>query len=188
MATDIKTNILLKNVRFSFVHVYKPTKYKETDEPKYSATLLLPKDHPQIKDINKIIEALKPECAKKTKSGKLPKDFENPLRDGDDKEYDGYADQFYLAAKSKTKPGVIDRAKNPITEESDQFYSGCYGHVTVNFYAYSDGAGIAVGLNNIMKIKDGERFAGGASAEEDFKDIDLDDDDLDDDDLDDDLD
>ncbi len=171
---ELKTRIMLQNVRFSFVNVYKPTKYKETDEPKYAVTCLMPADHPQIKEIQAIVEALKPICAKKTKSGKLPKDFENPLRDGNDKEYDGYADMLYVVAKSSSKPGVIDRAKNPITEESQQFYSGCYGHITVNFYPYSDGSGVAVGLGNVMKTKEGTKFAGGASAEDDFKAVELD--------------
>ena len=31
--------------------------------------------------------------------------------------------------------------------------------------------GVGVGLNNIMKVKDGEAFAGKASAESDFKDF-----------------
>ncbi len=52
-------------------------------------------------------------------------------------------------------------------------YSGCYCYVSINFYAFAveGNKGIAAGLNNIMKIKDGDRLSGGASADEDFGDI-----------------
>jgi hypothetical protein len=173
MATPtVSTNLKLKNVRFAFVNVYKPTAYKETDTPKYNVTLLIPKNDPQVAEISKVLESIEAElAAKKWKNGKKPKDFETPLRDGDDKEdYDGFADHFHIAAKSKSKPGVIDRSKKDITEESGDFYSGCYGSVTVNFYPYSDGGGIACGLNNILKTKDGDRFAGKRAAEDDFAD------------------
>jgi len=58
-----------------------------------------------------------------------------------------------------------------ITDE-DEFYSGCYGKVSVNFYPFNANGnrGIAAGLQNLFKTRDGERLAGGASAESDFAD------------------
>jgi hypothetical protein len=179
--TSVNGNLKLKGVRFAFANVYKPTAYKETDTPKYNVTILIPKNDPQVAEIEKIIAALEAELAsKKWKNGKKPKDFESPLRDGDDKDdYTGFAGCYYIAAKSKTKPGVINKAKQPITEESGDFYSGCIGSVTINLYPYSDGGGIAAGLNNILKTADGERFAGKRDAEDDFADdIEEEDDDL----------
>jgi hypothetical protein len=66
---------------------------------------------------------------------------------------------------------VVDASLNPIIT-ADEFYSGCYGRASISFYAYntSGNKGIAAGLNNIQKLEDGERLAGGSSAEEDFGD------------------
>ena len=51
----------------------------------------------------------------------------------------------------------------------DEFYSGCYGRASINFYAFNvSSKGIAAGLNNLQKLEDGEMLAGGLTAEEDF--------------------
>ena len=74
---------------------------------------------------------------------------------------------------SSDKPGMLDKYKNPITNPED-FYSGCYGYASINFYAFNTNGnkGIACGLNNLMKIEDGEPLGGRVSAEIDFEGID----------------
>ena len=54
-------------------------------------------------------------------------------------------------------------------------YSGCYVYASVNFYAYntSGNKGIAAGLNNVLKVADGEPLGGRISAEADFYDMDI---------------
>ena len=63
--------------------------------------------------------------------------------------------------------------------DTTEFYSGCYGKASINFYAYNTNGnkGIACGLNNLMKTKDGEALAGRAKAIDDFAD-DIEDDDI----------
>lgn len=80
----------------------------------------------------------------------------------------------FINAKSKTKPGIVDAACNPILNPEEEIYSGMYGRASINFYCYNTGMskGIACGLNNVQKIADGERLGGRASAESDFKDED----------------
>ena len=48
----------------------------------------------------------------------------------------------------------------------------CYARVSLSFYAYnsSGNRGIACGLQNIQKIRDGESLGGKAKAEDDFND------------------
>lgn len=103
-----------------------------------------------------------------------------PLRDGDtDKEDDEvYDNHYFLNAKSTTRPGICDKNKVAIVDE-DEIYSGVWAYVSVTFFAYdvSGNRGVACGLNNIMKFKDGERLGGRASAESDFGGIDCEDDD-----------
>ena len=51
-----------------------------------------------------------------------------------------------------------------------EVYSGVYGRASITFYAFnsSGNKGIACGLNNLQKIRDGEPLGGKASAESDF--------------------
>ena len=48
--------------------------------------------------------------------------------------------------------------------------SGVYGRASINFYAFNSNGnkGIACGLNNLQKIKDGEPLGGKIRAEDDF--------------------
>jgi hypothetical protein len=102
--------------------------------------------------------------------------FSMPLRDGD-KERVGrpeFAGCYFMTAKSKTRPQVVDVHRQPLTDERD-IYSGCYGYVSVNFYPFSQqgNMGISAGLNNVMKAKDGEYLGGRSSAEADFAGVDF---------------
>lgn len=57
-----------------------------------------------------------------------------------------------------------------INPYSFEVYSGVYGRASISFYAFnsSGNKGIACGLNNLQKIRDGEPLGGKASAESDF--------------------
>ena len=104
----------------------------------------------------------------------MPANFKNPLRDGDAErsEDENYADSMFINANSARKPGLVDADLNPILDRED-FYSGCFGRASVNFYAFnvSGNKGVACGLNNLQKLEDGERLSGGgATAEQDFGD------------------
>lgn len=103
-----------------------------------------------------------------------------PLRDGDtDKDGDDvYAGHYYVNAKSSTRPGVVDKNRSPITDE-EEVYSGIWAYISVTFYPYNvnGNRGVACGLNNVMKYKDGERLGGRVSAEADFAGLDMEDDD-----------
>ena len=97
----------------------------------------------------------------------------NDLRDiGYD---EAYANAYFVNANSTTAPGIVDADRNPILVRSE-VYSGVYGRASINFYAFNSNGnrGIACGLNNLQKIRDGEPLGGKASAESDF---DTDDDD-----------
>jgi hypothetical protein len=74
---------------------------------------------------------------------------------------------------------VVDSRRQPIIDE-EEFYSGCYGYVSLTFYAFDTkgNKGIACGLNNVMKTKDGEHLGGRVSAEQDFATVPADDDDM----------
>lgn len=176
------TTIVFGPCRLSYTHVF--SKYApegDTSGGKYMTNVLIPKEEREtVAAIEKAIEAAKKTGIVAKWGGKEPKKLELPLRDGEDKEkdYETYKGHFYLNAKCSTRPGICDKHKVPIVDE-DEIYSGVWAYVSVTFFAYdvSGKRGVACGLNNIMKFKDGERLGGRASAESDFGDIDCEDDD-----------
>lgn len=177
------TKVVTGKVRFSYCSVFEPKALNEGDTPKYSVCILIPKDDTKtIEAIQKAIEAAKVEGKAKIadKNGKIPSTLKIPLRDGDDERSDdpAFENCYFINASSTRKPSIVDRNLNPIMEK-EEFYSGCYGRVSLNFYAFNvQSKGIAAGLNNLQKLEDGERLSGGSSAEEDFGNENVWDDDL----------
>ena len=167
------TKVVTGKVRFCYVNVFEPTAMNEGDTPKYNICILIPKDDAKTLDkINKAIEAAKQAGKAKLadKNGKIPSNLKLPLRDGDDERDDdpAFENCYFINANSNRKPSIVDRDLNPIMEK-EEFYSGCYGRASINFYAFNvSSKGIAAGLNNLQKLEDGEMLAGGSTAEEDF--------------------
>lgn len=167
------TKVVTGKVRFCYAHVFEPTAMNDGDNPKYSVCVVIPKsDKATVAKIElaikNAIEAGKSKLA--NNQGKIPAGIKTPLRDGDDERGDDpvFAGCYFINATTSRKPGIVDKDLNPILDKSE-FYSGCYGRASINFYAYNvSSKGIAAGLNNIQKLSDGEPLAGGSSAEEDF--------------------
>jgi len=168
------TKVVTGLVRLSYANLFVPTSVEEGGDKKYSVSILIPKtDKETIKKIEAAIEAAK-EAGKSKWGGKIPvKGLKLPLRDGDEDrpDDDAYAGHFFINASSKTKPGVVDKNLQPVLDQ-DEVYSGCYGRVSINLYPFDTkgNKGIAAGLNNVQKIKDGEALAGKSKAEDDFAD------------------
>lgn len=169
------TKVITGLVRFSYVSVFEATAMNEGDTPKYNLCILIPKsDKTTLEKINKAIEAAKEYGRSKVadKNGRIPANLKTPLRDGDEERPDdeSFEGHYFLNASSLRRPGIVDQDLNPILDR-EEFYSGCYGRASLNFYAYNSNGvskGIAAGLNNLQKLREGEPLAGGASAEADF--------------------
>lgn len=167
------TKVVTGKVRFCYCNVFEPVAMNDGDTPKYSVCILIPKDDTKTVDaINKAIEAAKIAGKAKIadKNGKIPSTIKTPLRDGDEERSDdpAFEGMFFINANSTRKPVIVDRGLNPIMEK-EEFYSGCYGRASLNFYAFNvQSKGIAAGLQNLQKLEDGEMLAGGSTAEEDF--------------------
>lgn len=167
------TKVVTGKVRFCYVNVFEPTAMNEGDTPKYNICVLIPKsDTATIDKIKKAIEAAKEAGKAKLadKNGRIPANLKLPLRDGDEERPDdpAFEDHYFINANSMRQPSIVDRSLNPIMGR-DEFYSGCYGRASINFYAFNvSSKGIAAGLNNLQKLEDGEMLAGSSTAEEDF--------------------
>ena len=171
MANNLKTKVITGIVRLSYEHVWEPASING-GEPKYSASLIIPKsDKKTVADIEAAVEAAIAEGIGKF-GGKKPNKaaLKLPLRDGDtEREDEAYKDSFFLNANSKTAPQIVDRAVRPILDRNE-VYSGCYIRASLSFYAFNSNGnkGVACGLNNIQKVKDGEPLGGRTNAADDF--------------------
>lgn len=164
------SKVILQNVRCSFVFVQEPRKGDNGEKGKYSLQPIIPKDHPQVKNIKAAIKAAaESKFGSNVKMGML----KLPLRDGDEeREGEEYKNCYFLNANSSRKPGVVNRNNEPADQDDfeEYCYSGAYFHVSLNFYAYNyEGKkGVAVGLQNVMLRKKGDRLDGSTSATSEF--------------------
>ena len=145
------TKVVTGVVRLSYANVWEPASINGSN-PKYSVSLIIPKtDTKTIDAINAAVDAAIKDGVAKF-GGKIPNKaaLKLPLRDGD-------------------------------LERDDEAYKGAYfvnaNSTTVNFYAFNSNGnrGIACGLGNIQKVRDGEPLGGRSSAADDFA-TDVDDD------------
>ena len=163
------------NTRLSYFHGWEPVSINGGTE-KYSVSVLIPKDDKETIDaINAAIDAAIEDGIAKF-GGKKPKReaIKLPLRDGDlERDDEAYKNHFFVNANSTTPPQIVDKRVNPILDR-EEVYSGCYARVSLNFYAFNSNGnkGVACGLGNIQKIRDGEYLGGRTSAADDFTTID----------------
>ena len=168
--------ITIGPVRFSYLQIWEAKAIEEGQQPKFSVSAIIPKsDKATIKKIEAAIEAAK-QSGKDTKfGGKIPVNLKTPLRDGDERPDDeAYKNSMFMNCHATTRPGIVGVDREPIMDK-EQVYSGAYGFINVTLYPYntSGSRGIAVGLNHLMKTKDGERLSGRVSVDEAFDGIDI---------------
>ena len=163
MAVNVKKTQVITGMdtRLSYAHVWEPVSINGGKE-KYSVSVLIPKDDTKtIEAINRAIDAAIDEGVAKF-GGKKPNKatLKLPLRD---------KGHYFINANSTTPPQIVDRAVQPILDRGE-VYSGCYARVSLNFYAYNANGnkGIACGLGNIQKVRDGEPLGGRSNATDDF--------------------
>ena len=165
------------NTRWSYANVWE-AKSINGGAPKFSVSLIIPKsDTKTVEKIKAAIQAAYEEGESKLKgNGKTVPALsvlKTPLRDGDLERPDdeAYANSYFVNANSGTAPGIVDADRQPIIDHSE-VYSGVYGRASINFYAFNSNGnkGIACGLNNLQKMRDGEPLGGKTRAEDDFAD------------------
>lgn len=180
MNKNVKPNNAMKVItgpetRWSYVNVWEP-KSINGGTPKFSVSLLInKKDDRTLSKIKAAIETAYKEGETKLKGSdkSVPplSAIKTPLRDGDTERPNdpAYAGCFFINANASSAPGIVDINRNPILTHSE-VYSGVYGRASITFYAFnsSGNRGIACGLNNLQKIRDGEPLGSKASAQSDF--------------------
>lgn len=167
--SSVKTKVIIP-CRLSYANVWEPQSVNGS-EPKYSVSAIISKsDNVTVSKIKSAIEEAKKKAISKW-GGKIPENMVMPIKDGDierpeDEIYEG---SYFINANSYICPEIVDMNLHPITDKS-QVYSGCYGRISVTFYGYNTNgnSGIAAGLGNIQKLKDGEPLSTRTTAQDDF--------------------
>lgn len=177
MYQNIATKVLTGEVRLSYVNLTTPRAPQQGGDPKYSVTLLIPKtDAATVANINASMKAAYDDGVSKKWGGAHPQP-KVLLHDGDGLRPSGlpFGDEckghWVLTASTKNKPQVVGIDNLDCELSPSDIYSGMYARVTINFFAYDTAGskGVGCGLGNVLKTRDGEALAGGASAASDFE-------------------
>ena len=174
------SKVHLKEVRITFPAVFEPKQVNGQGDPKYSASFLIAKDHPQKVEVERAIVAAAKEKWGEKKYMEVLKALKASdkiaMHDGDSKsDYDGYAGSYFINASNKVRPLVIDGQRAPLTANDGKPYSGCYVNAIIEVWAQDNNFGkrINASLLGVQFVKDGERLAGGGVASaDDFEAVD----------------
>lgn len=180
MYQNIPTKVLTGEVRLSYANLTTPRAVQQGQEAKYSVTLLIPKTDTATKaNIDSSIEAAAQDAQGKLWNGIRPPVLPVPIHDGDGVRENGtpYGPEckgcWVMTASTKNKPQVVHQSDVNTELAPQDIYSGMYARVTINFFGYLNAGkkGVGCGLGNVMKTRDGEPLAGGASAASDFAEV-----------------
>lgn len=167
----MSTYVTPTEVRLSYENLLVSRVQNEGDEPTFSTMVLVDKDDTEtVEGIKAAIkEALDHGIANKWK-GKRPTGLKNPLRDGDiDRPDDPNAKgKWFFNAKGpvggKEAPFLYAKNGRQVTandpDAGSVIYSGVYGRISLNFYAYdvSGNRGVAAGVVAFLSSEHGERL------------------------------
>jgi len=170
--TDSK-QLVTPKFRVAFPHLFEKETFDE-GEPKFSVTMLFPKDT----DLAPLKNAVKAAIDEKW-GDKRPKGLKLPFKDGDavDEEgellypYSGYEGHISVKASSRYDVGIVDLKKVPIIDP-EEVYGGCYGRAFVQAAAFDlkTSKGVTLYLVHFQKLADGEKFQNRIAVQDAFDD------------------
>lgn len=186
----------LKFARLSFPHLFKKTASVEGGKEKFRASFLLDPETKHgkaaIAQIEKAKKAVEQEVFGKTPSYKDDRccftPGEDRISNKTGEPYDGYEGMMVISASTDSRPTLLDRDKNQVTEEDGVFYAGCYVYAILRLWGTKKkeqgGIGLFASLEGVQFLKDGEAFGSAPIGEDAFDDIeDFDEDEDEDDDM-----
>jgi Enterobacter phage Enc34, ssDNA-binding protein len=165
--------VKLCNVRLSFPTLFEAKSAGGEGPPRFGASFLFGPQHPAYRQIEAAIAAVAKDKwgvkAAATLKALRADASKLCLRRGDTKEYDGYQDQFYVSASSKTRPLVLDRDKTPLVAADGRPYAGCYVNASIEIWAQDNtyGKRINATLLGVQFVRDGDAFGGSSAPDPD---------------------
>lgn len=174
--SDVKTKgLLTPEAILSYPHLYTPVAVKPGDPEKYSASFIFTEEQQQTPEYAAmkaaVVAVAQEKWGDKTaaliKSGKL----QLPFRD--EWEEKGYPENStFISPRSGHAPGVVAWNLEPISEEAGkkEIYPGAIVRAQVSAFTweYMGKVGVSFGLDNVQKLRDGERLDGRIAAKNAF--------------------
>lgn len=154
------TKIVTPEFRLSYTHLFEPRAMAEGAKEKYSVSILIPKTEKEF--VKQFKDAVAKIMAEDPKLKGTKKGLKHPLRDGDEeRESEEYAGHWFISASGTTAPLVLGEDKSEIIDKRE-IYSGMYGRVSMNLFAFDKAGnkGVGAGLNAVQKTGDGESLGG----------------------------
>lgn len=165
---------MLNNWRIAFAHgLWTPSQVQGQGRPAFSCSLLAPPNHPDMPMVQQALVAVARQkwgdqgdqvLQALVAGGRIC------LRDGNAKpNVEGFPGNWFISARSPTRPLVIDQNRNPLDQSSGKPYSGCYVNARINLWAQQNqhGRRINAQLAGVQFAKDGEPFSAGGAADVD---------------------
>lgn len=185
--SDKKPNfqIKLERVRLSYPKIWHAEAFRGgrrgssegTGEKSFSATALIDKDNKAHQELYEMIRDTIDDAMddKWGKNKPRLKPDKYCLQDGDaeDDPADGYAGHWFLRARNKSRPKIMDvDGVTPLVEDDGRPYGGCIVNMWVRIWAQDNDYGTRVNatLEAIQFIKDGEAFGAAPISDDEFKD------------------
>ena len=163
---------LLKNVRLSFPYLFEPDEQEGEDgkvKKSFRVTLLLPKatHKPVAQKIARIISEM---CEEEYGSSKLAADRKF-LRDGDESDVEDHHGHWTVTVRETRKPILVDRDRQPTSEDDELLYSGAWANVVIRPWAQNGksmkkknkfGKRINAGFDIVQFVDHDDNLAGNA--------------------------
>lgn len=170
----MKENVITPEFRASYPQVFRAKRNDLNGKDEFSVMALFDAKA----DLSKLKAAAEAAIVEKwgADKEKWPQNLRSPFRKQAEKEKNGKlpegysADGIFITLRSTQKPGLINQKNDDIIDETE-FYGGCYARASVRAYAYDQrgNRGVAFGLQNIQKLRDGEPLAGRPKAQDEFE-------------------
>lgn len=173
------SNVMTPEFRISYPNIFKAKKNDLNGKDEYSCVALFKKGQ-DLSALKKAAQTVIEDKWGKDKN-KWPALLKSPFRDqGERAKIDqntgkkvlpaGYEEgAFFMTLKSEQRPGVVDQNVQDVLDTS-VIYAGCFCRATIRAYAYDNkgNRGVAFGLQNVQKVKDGDPLSGRTKAQDDF--------------------
>lgn len=166
--------IRLNNVRLAFPNLFTAKAVKPGDKPGFSASFIMPKNHPDVAHLKAAIAQVaqaKWGAEWQAVLTALAAADRLCLHNGDAKsQYEGFAGNLYVNARTPTRPSVFDADPNHVLAEADgKPYAGCFVNARIAVWAMQNqhGKRINAQLRGVQFLRDGDAFGGGGVASPD---------------------
>lgn len=181
MATQTTTpkreSYITPPVILSYPALFEPRTPPGATDPKYSCALVFPPDTPRtvLAEVwRRIDEAGRDKFGAKYDAMKAAGKIKLPIRtDAEDRGYP--SGSWYFNATSQSQPGIVgpqagvDGKPLAITNP-EELYPGCIVRASIGFFGFDKAGskGVAAGLRNIQKLREGTRLDNRRKAEDEF--------------------